>query len=538
MLNAAQSLSRWFSVSDELHKAAANGDLTKLQALVGNGVNLNLLYQGETPLHIAIMHNQTQAAAYLLSVGANVNAVNSHQSTPLQLAIRHTNLPLIPLIVKTYQANIHLAPLIQEIFCARPIDLNILQYLLKHPGVLANTDNIDQLKAACYRYNIFGEIIVQEHEGLFDLLTPMPALQIFINTDLLNFAYYHGRERFKESIKRVLLLKNYHYNGLYAHECIQEELPAALKTLRSEMILDKNLSIQDVYQQLDTAIFTNDKTMLDKAIITLYEKGHHPFHDAVNWGNIQTVKALVQTHYFNINATVDGRTPLHNAAARADSEMVGFLVAQGANVNARIIDPFQYKCTPLHLAAANCHRNEHDVLQTVKILLANGANINAINDERNTPYQCAEQGYKVISNYLRQQGVTENHDTPKYSGSKGTLTYVNGLWTYIPNPPTGNPSDNDALCEKSRKHSTSSTGSSSSFSSIDSSFSISSYSSSASTYSSSTDSSSSLTTHQSIASAVLNQSDQVYVPQSKSFKKHREELARLRQEPIKQIQLK
>jgi glyoxylase-like metal-dependent hydrolase (beta-lactamase superfamily II) len=68
--------------------AARTGNLARLRTLIEadpGAVNMRMLV-GVTPLHLAAANDQIPAAEYLLSKGADVNAVARHAGTPLDLA--------------------------------------------------------------------------------------------------------------------------------------------------------------------------------------------------------------------------------------------------------------------------------------------------------------------------------------------------------------------------------------------------------------------------------------------------------------------
>lgn len=73
------------------------------------------------------------------------------------------------------------------------------------------------------------------------------------------------------------------------------------------------------------------------------------------------------------------RTSLHDAAHRGDADMVRELIISGANVNA--IDEF--KNTPLHFAVGKGHET------IVQLLLENGAEVNSANEDFWTPLHLA-----------------------------------------------------------------------------------------------------------------------------------------------------
>jgi ankyrin repeat protein len=99
------------------------------------------------------------------------------------------------------------------------------------------------------------------------------------------------------------------------------------------------------------------------------------FINAIQKGDIITVKALIAAGA-NVNAeNKSGETPLHIAAVRGYQEITSLLIVEGADVNA--ID--KRKLTPLHAAAWSGYN------ETVSLLIANCSEINAIGENGITP---------------------------------------------------------------------------------------------------------------------------------------------------------
>jgi glyoxylase-like metal-dependent hydrolase (beta-lactamase superfamily II) len=76
-----------------IFQAAATGNVARLQAIASadaGAVNARRP-DGLTPMHMAAMYEQRQAAEYLVSKGADVNAVARHSGTPLDVAYEAEN---------------------------------------------------------------------------------------------------------------------------------------------------------------------------------------------------------------------------------------------------------------------------------------------------------------------------------------------------------------------------------------------------------------------------------------------------------------
>lgn len=72
----------------ELHYAASENDLTKMQSLLASGAEVDLPDDdGWTPLHFASQAYSVVAAEMLLVAGATVDAKDSYGNTPLSKAV-------------------------------------------------------------------------------------------------------------------------------------------------------------------------------------------------------------------------------------------------------------------------------------------------------------------------------------------------------------------------------------------------------------------------------------------------------------------
>jgi len=97
--------------------------------------------------------------------------------------------------------------------------------------------------------------------------------------------------------------------------------------------------------------------------------------EAVEEGDVERVRGLLERGADPDARDEDGRTPLYIAAANGSVEVARLLLKHGADVNARAIDG----STPLHLAVAFGH------LDVAELLLERGADVNAGNRGRPDP---------------------------------------------------------------------------------------------------------------------------------------------------------
>lgn len=69
-----------------LHSAADKGDIKKIDQLVAKGGSINERDEyGNTPLHHSVRAQKADAMVHLLSLGAEIDAKNLKNDTPLQI---------------------------------------------------------------------------------------------------------------------------------------------------------------------------------------------------------------------------------------------------------------------------------------------------------------------------------------------------------------------------------------------------------------------------------------------------------------------
>lgn len=108
---------------------------------------------------------------------------------------------------------------------------------------------------------------------------------------------------------------------------------------------------------------------------------YRPIHQYSLACDERTVAAILQTNAAAVNLPDDsGRTPLHDAASRNCTNVIGVLVRAGANLEAKD----QAGETPLHVAA------QEGGLEAAKMLVQAGARVNPRDKQGYTPLKRAE----------------------------------------------------------------------------------------------------------------------------------------------------
>ena len=114
---------------------------------------------------------------------------------------------------------------------------------------------------------------------------------------------------------------------------------------------------------------------------------------ATRYGHVRTVDRMLRDEMpVNVSDVAD-QTAHHIATYNSQTDVVKYLVHEGADVNRQT---GQNKYTSLRIAA---HNNNTEV---ARLLLNNGADINLKNDENKTPLDEAHKGSEIESLLLHQ----------------------------------------------------------------------------------------------------------------------------------------
>ena len=128
-------------------------------------------------------------------------------------------------------------------------------------------------------------------------------------------------------------------------------------------------------------------------------------HDAAREGNLQEVQRLINEGVDVNSKAEDNQTPLHYASWHGHFEVAKLLLANGANINARTK---LWNWAPLHYASDKGH------LEMVKFFLENGANPNASSYGADTSLHLASlEGHFEIAKLLVKYGADVNVKTKR-----------------------------------------------------------------------------------------------------------------------------
>lgn len=379
-----------------LHLAVKFGQHEVVESLLGLGANLQLKTGklGETPLHIATMVKDGERCVDLLiKSGADVDATEIKQETPMHFAARFNNLKAVQLLLedgaKVDSQNIDGENVLHV--CVRESNLIIIETILDHiiknrtgdeARILVNQQNKDGESSCHYTAKLNGKLshIVDEDREIMRLLLK------------------HGGDVFLETFQQRET--PVHYCCQSGNTNVLSEIQAHLEPQECQMAYNKpakNLWTPLFYAAYQghpdiIRMLLNQSTRVD----VFDENGEAPLHVAVERGKEEVVDILLQHDAFVNVRNKLGMTPLHLAAKLGYNSIVKQLVSDhGAILDAMTIT----KQTPLHLAA------ESGQFEVCKTLMKLRADLNAADNHSQTPVHLAAQKNhaEVLKHFLNDR---------------------------------------------------------------------------------------------------------------------------------------
>lgn len=124
------------------------------------------------------------------------------------------------------------------------------------------------------------------------------------------------------------------------------------------------------------------------------------FYDAVQEGDLESVKKIVESGA-NVNERdILGYPPLNHATACGHKAIVEYLISKGADIHGKDKEC----CTPLHMAA---FWGAKDIAE---ILLREGADVNSLNKSKITPLHSAAGACNPLDDTMRVMAVGISFD--------------------------------------------------------------------------------------------------------------------------------
>lgn len=351
-----------------MHLAARFGHSATLNALLEAGFDVEAK-AGNTPLYEAAIHGHINAVKVLLDKGADLE-VEYDGCTPLGAAAIHGHSTIVDILLESgaKMNYIHKAAFRGDIH-----SLNLV-ISLGSASLMFSKNNMNALHfASCSGQSEVVKLLVEK--GL-------PINGVYSNTVApLHLAARNGHIE----IVQILLNAGANPKAFYSLQNFERLTPLFLAAGKGHAtIIDLLLTAGAVIDEGTCIVFPEETDRDQFCRIT-------PLQHAIHYGHLDTVIRLIQAGAKNL-ALDNGWSPLHEGAECGYSDIVQFLLEEGAEVDSAEKKQFR---TPLHLAAKNGH------LTTVKKLVLFGANLSARDKKGKTPARlAAENGYFDIVEYL------------------------------------------------------------------------------------------------------------------------------------------
>ena len=403
----------------------ANKDV--IPYLISRGADPNAVdYGGDTPLHAAAKSEDLPAIVALLKAGAKPGAINANGDQPINILLRksviHKDIP---------------APLIADANLTAPAQfgLSAVQEVL----VTGSPDLRKQLLQAKPKLGPLDQFLVEVSQNdvvaIRKALAANPALasaRVANGATALHIASrWNAVDAASILVKAGAAIEARDANGdtpLQWCSSGSNDKPGAASVLAVLLArnADKNTQNINGNSPLETAV-TAGNISAATALLTAKadpnernNKGETALHVVVDQGNQDTALPLVTLligHGADLTAacwndqfqSYAPQTPLEYAAARGRKNVVAALIKQGANVNS----VGRSGNTPIFAAVRSQNTD------IVGAFIDAGANVNATNDKGQTPLDWANAGYNStqITSMLVAHGA-----------KKGTGPLLNGAY--------------------------------------------------------------------------------------------------------------
>lgn len=392
--------------------AADKNDVKTVAFLLRLGANPNIKYSGITLLHRAIGNEHVELAQALIKGGANVNAQDSRELTPIQIAIHKRN-PLFTRLLLQAHANINVLdddkdtllhnavrenkPEIAKLLIKSGAKINVKNNSDETPFQIAVRDN--KLSMAKVLLAAGADVNVKDSRDR----TPF---QIAINRKDLSFAKLLIQARTNINVVD-------HMDNTPLMDAVSQVKLPLLK-----LLISSGADVNHANSYKDTALHIATRKVDLNMMRLLLQAGakvsarnsnkETPLHEAVDKKHLTMVTTLMARKPKVNLANSEGRTALHLAVRTKNLPITRVLLQAGATANTVDINGD----TPLFDALY------WRKVQISMALIKKGARVNVANNRSQTPLDIAlSRGLVGIATSMRNAGAKTSEEL----GSAGAL---------------------------------------------------------------------------------------------------------------------
>ncbi|KAJ8674875.1 hypothetical protein QAD02_010661 [Eretmocerus hayati] len=442
-------------------------DVVKKLLLIDQGEHLNskvlpssIIWQGYTPLHLAVHFDCIETIEHLLRCGASILAVNSGGLTPLHLADFQRNARVINILLSAHKnefqnpgsplglTHFHIActinnksfvehflklgvsvDLVVNLFQTRwggwtPINFavyyecpSVIEVLLKH-GANLRVENLSRLLKYEFMmtntivYTPFTSRVNERFEDMFDF-SFYTQNRLFHEACVENDANTIGKLLTNPVVKASCgLIKPNWIGRSPLHLAVKYNSGEVLKCL---LDLGIDIIVRDTEGKtpLHLAFYIKSNELLQMMLERLDDtknvndnNGLSLFHIACTTGKLKLVQSFLHSGV-DVNAKVWNRselwagfTPLHFACKYFQTEVVKILLDHRANLsieNGMHLNPFDFTVEKMITGSSFCHKKCYAILETIL---------------ENSPLENKEFNFRGISILL---GLNLKYDEREYS---------------------------------------------------------------------------------------------------------------------------